>query len=348
MIEMNASQVLKEYAEGRRDFSRLDLHGLDLRQAILRGVDLRGTNLQDTVLVETDLYHSWLDNADLERAKLLGVNLSDSRLNGTNLQQTDFRSAYLVGAEINKSDLRRADIRGANLLNVKLIGTDLRNADLSHSNMIATVLYQADLRGCRVYGVSAWDVFTDETTKQVGIIITQAGYPIITVDSLEIAQFIYLLLSRPKIRDVIDTVAKKAVLILGRFQEGRIVVLERFADHLRAIDYVPIIFDFDAPVSQDFIETIQTLAHLSRFIIADVTEPRSVGPELQSIFTDVKKPTICVLQNEHTELAVLRSMQRGRKWAYEGTIKYESIDHIEALFPRIIEILKQLEEVMKG
>jgi hypothetical protein len=42
-------------------------------------------------------------------------------------------------------------------------------------------------------------------------------------------------------------------------------------------------FDFEKPVSRDFTETVSTLAHLSRFVIADLTEPRSIPQELTGI-----------------------------------------------------------------
>jgi len=42
-----------------------------------------------------------------------------------------------------------------------------------------------------------------------------------TVDNIEVAQFIYLLLNNRAICDVIDAIASKAVLILGRFLNSR-------------------------------------------------------------------------------------------------------------------------------
>ena len=39
--------------------------------------------------------------------------------------------------------------------------------------------------------------------------------PDITVDNIEVAQFVYLLLHNEKIRDVIDTIGKKGVLLLA-------------------------------------------------------------------------------------------------------------------------------------
>ena len=39
-----------------------------------------------------------------------------------------------------------------------------------------------------------------------------------------------------------------------------------------ASNFIPILFDFEKPGSRNFTETMRTLAHLSRFIIADVGE----------------------------------------------------------------------------
>jgi hypothetical protein len=65
--------------------------------------------------------------------------------------------------------------------------------------------------------------------------------PTVTVDNIEVAQFIYLLLHNEKIRDVIDTIGKKGVLLLGRFTEGRMVVLERLRDKLRGLVTFPLV-----------------------------------------------------------------------------------------------------------
>jgi hypothetical protein len=103
------------------------------------------------------------------------------------------------------------------------------------------------------------------------------------VDNLEVAQFIYLLLNNERIRQVIDTITSKAVLILGRFTPERKVVLDAIRDSLRQRDYLPVLFDFDKPTSRDLTETISTLAHMARFIIADLTEAKSIPQELQAI-----------------------------------------------------------------
>jgi hypothetical protein len=58
-------------------------------------------------------------------------------------------------------------------------------------------------------------------SEQQSLVITGYDEQEITVDDIEVAQFIYLLLHNEKIRDVIDTIGKKGVPLLGRFTEGR-------------------------------------------------------------------------------------------------------------------------------
>jgi Pentapeptide repeats (8 copies) len=186
-----------------------------------------------------------LSDANLGQRNLNGVDLSKAVLAGANLGwaiiETDARGANLqganlTGASLNHANLREADLRGATLAGVSLLGTDLRGANLT---------------GCRVYGVSVWNAQISKETVQQNLVITP-DRPELTVDNIEVAQFVYLLLHNEKIRDVIDTVGKKGVLLLGRFTEGRIEVLERLREALRKRDYVPIVFNFDKPATKDF------------------------------------------------------------------------------------------------
>jgi hypothetical protein len=128
------------------------------------------------------------------------------------------------------------------------------------------------------------------------LVITRNDEPEITVDNIEIAQFVYLLLHNEKIRDVIDTVGKKGVLLLGRFTEGRLAVLERLRDELRKRGYLPIVFNFDKPETKTFTETNRVLAGLSRFVIADVTDPQSVPAELQAVVPTVMVPFLPIIE----------------------------------------------------
>jgi len=178
--------------------------------------------------------------------------------------------------------LNGAKLNGANLNGANLFGADLTDACLIYAILVNTNLTKANLTGCYVYGLSAWDVQL-EGAIQTNLVITPPYTPIITVDNLEVAQFIYLLLNNQKIRHIIDTITSKVVLILGRFTPERKAVLDAIRDALRKRDYLPILLDFEKPSSRDITETVSTLAHMARFVIADITDAKSIPQELMAI-----------------------------------------------------------------
>ena len=175
-----------------------------------------------------------------------------------------------------------------------------------------TDLTDADLTGCRIYGVSAWGLKL-ERTKQQNLVITREDEPEITVDNIEVAQFIYLMLHNQKIRDVIDTITSKAVLILGRFTEERKAVLDALREELRKRNYLPILFDFEKPRSRDTDETITLLARMARFVIADISDAKSVLQELRAIVPDLPsvpvQPIILAMQEEPGMFDFYRNMR---------------------------------------
>jgi hypothetical protein len=133
------------------------------------------------------------------------------------------------------------------------------------------------------------------------LVVSRLGEPEITVDSLEVSQFVYLLLNNPKIRSVIETITSKAVLILGRFTPERKATLDALRDELRKRDMVPILFDFDKPEQRDLTETVSTLAHLAKFVIADVTDAKSIPQELQRIVPSLPSLPVqpIILESQH-------------------------------------------------
>ena len=76
-------------------------------------------------------------------------------------------------------------------------------------------------------------------------------------------------------------------MILGRFTSSRKEVLDILREELRARGYLPVLFDFDRPNTRDVNETISILAHISRFVIADITDARSVPQELSHIIPNL-------------------------------------------------------------
>ena len=240
-----------------------------------------------------------LPGAYLGRANLSQANLSEAILSGASFIEANLRSANLVDANLHRADLNRAILAGAclaranlsetNLSGANFNGANLSNANLSRALLVETDLGDATLDGCVVYGVSAWGVTVSAATKQEGLIITPDLSSAVTVDDLEVAQFVYLLLHNDKIRRVIDTITSKVVLILGRFSiPERKAVLDALRTELRKPEhgYVPVVFDFDKPASRTADETITLLARMARFVIADLSDAKSVLQELRAIVPD--------------------------------------------------------------
>ena len=194
--------------------------------------------------------------------------------------------------------------------------------------MVETDLTDADLTNCRVYGISVWNPRLDNT-KQHDLVVTDYNEPVVTADSVEVAQFIYMMLQNEKIREVIDTIGKKAVLIIGRFTPERKAILDALRDELRKRDYLPILFDFEKPVGQDLTATVSTLAHLARFIIADLTDPSSIPYELATVVPNTPIPVQPILQSGKPEFAMFGDLRRRYGWVLP-TQPYDDLRHLIA------------------
>jgi Pentapeptide repeats (8 copies) len=216
-----------------------------------------------------------------------------------------------------RPDLHRAHLTGA----------DLHGANLTGALLLKTNLEGANLTGCQVYGISAWDVKL-AGTQQSDLVITEYGSDI-RVDNLEVAQFTYLLLHNEKIREVIDTIGKKGVLILGRFAGERKAVLDALRTALRHRGFLPMVFDFEKPTQRDFTETIMTLAGMSLFVIADITNPRSTPLELQATVPDYMIPFVPIIAEGELPFAMFIDLQRKFDWVLD-VLEYDSIDHLLA------------------
>jgi uncharacterized protein YjbI with pentapeptide repeats len=233
-------------------------------------------------LTSAQLIEASFDNADLSNAHLSGVDSSKATFRRARLPDANLSEAWLWNSDFTGADLRHAWIARTNLEKTVLTNADLSGSDLSGAILVGTTLDGATLDGCRVFGTAVWECKLDGT-KQSNLIITPEDEPDITVDNLKVAQFIYLLLNNSEIREVIDSIASKVVLIIGRFTPERKRILDSIRAALRKYNYTPVIFDFARPASKSFIETVNTLAGMARFVIADVTEPRVVLQELHSI-----------------------------------------------------------------
>ncbi|MEJ2540243.1 MAG: pentapeptide repeat-containing protein [Gemmatimonadota bacterium] len=326
------------------DFTGAVMHGARLTGSDLSGVSFKGAELSHVYMSRASLHLSDLSGANLPWAKLHDAGMNEARLAQANLANADLLRADLFEAKLDgavldhavlfQANLTGADLSGARLHSAlldrarmseaNLTNADFTGASLMQATLVDSILDGASLSNCFVYGISAWGLDLSSVRDQSNLVITPNDEAEVTVDNVEVAQFIYMMLHNRKIRDVIDTITGKGVLILGRFTEARKAVLDGIKDRLRERNLVPIVFDWDKPTSRDLTETVQLLANMSRFVVADVTDAKSIPQELTSIVPNL--PSVPV-----------------RPLILSGQREYAMFEHFEA-YPWVLPLFEYADE----
>lgn len=177
--QISARELVKLYAEGRRNFRNVQLSGRELKQVNLQDADLEGAYFRWADLRVANFQGANLSRADFHRANLcdaslLHATLKEANLKGANLQWADLSEANLQGASLMKSQLACANLRGAsvrlgklqeaNLDRADLTQVDLRvaslqsahlcDAEISQSKLQEAILSEANLTGANLEGAS--------------------------------------------------------------------------------------------------------------------------------------------------------------------------------------------------
>ncbi|HEY3936467.1 MAG TPA: pentapeptide repeat-containing protein [Bryobacteraceae bacterium] len=313
---------------------------LDLRGARLLGADLKSADLRNVCLAGADLRGAHLDKALLASVDLQGAVLVEASLTDTIANHANFADAVMDRIRAQKSDLHmscfsRACLVGADFRAANLSAADLSHAELEGANLSDTNLEDANLSGCSVYGASVWNTNL-ENCKQSALIVSRTDEPLISVDNLEVAQFVHLLLNQRRLRGVIDSITSKVVLILGRFTPERKAILDAIRERLRAFDYLPLLFDFDKPTNRDITETVSTLAHLARFVIADITDAKSIPQELMCIVPNLPSvPIQPLLLRSQQEYAMFEHF-RHYPWVLDVFLYDNTEDLLSSFTERVI------------
>jgi uncharacterized protein YjbI with pentapeptide repeats len=342
------------------------LSGADLRGIDLRHVNLQGADLSSIEGYGIDLYHANLRSANLRRAFLQSAKLFKADMSGADLTRASLSHADLGMARLRKATLRdatcmwcdfgsadfsRSDLSFANLNYSRLFDVNLSGATLVETSLMATLLIRvnlksATLQGCRVHGAAVWKIQTDEHTTQANLIVTDFNDPTVTTDSLEIAQLIHLLINAAAIRDVINSMTGRAVLLLGRFTPERMEVLSGIAGRLRELGDLPIIFNFDKPVDRSVSETIRILAGLSKFIVADLTDPKSSPYEAHLTIPDMAVPVLPIIQQDHSAFSMFEDLY-DYDWLLEG-FEYKNTAHLLKNLKSLREEAVQKREAIRA
>jgi uncharacterized protein YjbI with pentapeptide repeats len=313
---------------------KANLQGADLSEALLMGAHLQGANLADATLYKTFVYRANLSDANLIRSTLNHADFSHSDLGKANLsnvhaEEADFSDCDLSWAICKNGNFHRARFIGAKLHWAEFNNAILTDTTLVSSLIVETNLENVDLTGAWIYGASVWNPnLTGAIQRDLTITSSHTDSNMITVDNLEIAQFIYLLLRTAKIRDVISTIGRKAVLILGRFTlPERKEILDTIRDLLRKKDYLPIVFEFEKSDERDFTETIKVLAGMCLFVVADITNPKSSPLELQATVPDFMIPFAPIIQSGEQPFSMFKDLQH----KYRGVLDVRTYNDKEHL-----------------
>ena len=137
----------------------------------------------------------------------------------------------------------------------------------------------------------------------------------------------------------------KPYLILGRFTPERKIILDRLREELRNRHYVPIMFDFKKPKSRDTIETIRTLAGMSKFIVADLTDAKSVVQEMQAIVPDFPSVPVRFIIIKSQEKPGMFDHIRQFRSVVTGAFKYKNPEEVIKSIGD--KILKPVEQKLK-
>jgi len=127
--------------------------------------------------------------------------------------------------------------------------------------------------------------------------------------------------------EIMSELTRRRVLILGRFSARRLKVLEAIKHQLASHKnrYIPELFTFKRPDSRDLVESIIGFASLSRFVVADLSEPRSIQQELQAIVPNFQSvPIVPIINEGGREFATFSSLAR-RPNMVKPTLRYRDL-----------------------
>lgn len=259
------------------NFSNVDLHGVTLRNGYYTICCFDGYKINFSDLV-------------------------DAYFTSCTFKKVEMRVTEIGSATFNNCIFEDSDLSYFSAEDTSFTGSEFINTRLENVSFVSNDFSETKLIGCSVYGISSWDLKLGNSIQK-DLIITKEGQPRITVDNMELAQFLYLIINNSRLRNVIDTITSKVVLILGNFSPKRKIVLDEIREKLRQNDFIPVMFDFEKPTSRNLTETVFTLANISRFVIADLSSPRSIGHELSAIIPKLQSvnfyPTIIKGEREY-------------------------------------------------
>lgn len=310
----------------------------DLRQAELHAAKLMTADLREANLSGAKLQAANLGSADLSKANLTEADLQDAKLSQANLRDAD-----LSHAELNDAWLNDANLVQATLFHCKLVNAKLMNAQLAGAVLIGTNLERANLTGCEVQGMFAWGLKLKEAIQrdiQVKLPVRQK----ITVDQLEIAQLLHLRLSSKNNLFGVETISPRLVLVLGEYRKENWSTFSTIRAQLRTHGYVPLRLEHSELGAAE-IETIATLASLSRFVLFEISDIETWADRLPALLPHLTYPIIPIWQASSNAGRKQKLLKTSPNLFFRAS-SYSNIDELasllaERIFPEAESLLNE-------
>lgn len=312
----------------RRSREQPDLQGAHLAGYHLDQLNLEGVRLDDANLSWTDMRSARLAGASLKRTLLLGARLDEAHLEGTQLDE-----AWLQNCSMSEARMRWAQLPGAAIMNCNLNRADLRDCDLRGALVWGNATWGIETRGAQqeglLMGTNGFDPLhryaagsaeledlraRDRPPLARRVIEAARDWQAIEIGDLATADFVAAIENnRANMARVLTSASRKLVLMLGRFTGRQRQVLRTIEDSLKGLGFLPMIFDFEVG-GRDLAGTLLALAAMSRFVIADLTDPRSVAMECQLIIPNVRVPFVPLIRTGREIFAMFQSLADRFAW----------------------------------
>lgn len=329
-----------------------------------------------------DGWNSWRRKNKNKRLNLKGVNLSYLSLIGIDLTSADLNNSSFIKTNLWNADLRDSNFSGsafvsANLLLLRADRSIFDKVNLAYATLTGSRFFGSTITNSKVTAVTVWGIETNEYTIQKNLYLDVLFDPlmeeiearelpknrsiedvIIRTDNIETAYILYLFSRREqdlkdfkkndKLRIILESLTDKIVLILGNFSLRQKAILKDIRISLSGMGYAPVIFDFARPKNRDLIETVSVLAGLSRFVIADLTKPRSIPLESVLITPGLMVPFAAIIQKDSNPFKMFEDLRTKYFWVLEPWKYKDKEDILKKLKTEIVNPSEKMWRKIKN
>ena len=161
--------------------------------------------------------------------------------------------------------------------------------------------------------------FYGEGVRVSNLSLTPADEAGLLVDDLEMVQLMEALLMKSRWHDLFAARSLRLVLVLGSFAGWRRDHLDALREVLRRRDYVPVVVDLENRVGRKLREGIGNLAHLARFMIADLAGSREFVGHIRTFGLAIRTLPLQSIVPEGEEFIEIPGVPAQEPYRYRDT-----------------------------